>query len=241
MATATIQHPQSTPSFAPQVLNNITPSSSNKPQDVDTVLHYLKPNADGSPPAPTYVDKPETYHREPETHAVTVRDVRGAEEKFTLDNKGFMFYKHVSQEKDFLDDEKIRAEYYPETEALLKDATGASHIHIFDHTIRRQPPTQETTTPDRTLRGPVQRVHIDQSYAAAKSRVAFHLPDAAEELLKHRVQIINVWRPIKTVQRDPLAVADAHSVSDDELVVTKLIYPDREGETYGVKYAPGHQ
>lgn len=43
------------------------------------------------------------------------------------------------------------------------------------------------------LRGPVRRVHIDQSYAAALSRVPFHLPDEADKLLKGRVQLINVW------------------------------------------------
>jgi hypothetical protein len=29
--------------------------------------------------------------------------------------------KHESKEKDFLDDEKIKTEYYPEVEQLLKD------------------------------------------------------------------------------------------------------------------------
>jgi hypothetical protein len=87
----------------------------------------------------------------------------------------------------------------------------------------------------------VQRVHIDQSYAASLSRVTHHLPDEAEKLLQGRVQIINVWRPIKTVQRDPLAVAEANSVNDKDLVVIELIYPNRRGETYGVKYDPGHR
>jgi hypothetical protein len=87
----------------------------------------------------------------------------------------------------------------------------------------------------------VQRVHIDQSYSAALSRVPHHLPEDAEKLLKGRVQIINVWRPIKTVQRDPLAVADASSVDDGSLVIIELIYPNRKGETYGVKYDPAHR
>jgi hypothetical protein len=91
------------------------------------------------------------------------------------------------------------------------------------------------------MRGPVTRVHIDQSYSAALSRVPHHLPDEAERLLKGRVQIINVWRPIKTIQRDPLAVADAHSVSDDGLVVIELIYPNRRGETLSVKHDAGHR
>lgn len=120
-------------------------------------------------------------------------------------------------------------------------STGASKIFIFDHTIRRQPPDADGITPDRRLRGPVQRVHIDQSYAAALSRVPHHLPDEAERLLRGRVQIINVWRPIKTVQRDPLGVAEASSVSDESLVVTELIYPNRRGETYAVKHDAGHR
>ena len=87
----------------------------------------------------------------------------------------------------------------------------------------------------------MQRVHIDQSYAAALSRVPHHLPEEADKLLQSRVQIINVWRPIKTVQRDPLAIAEANSVKEESLVVTELIYPTRRGETLAVKHDPGHQ
>jgi hypothetical protein len=114
-------------------------------------------------------------------------------------------------------------------------STGASRIFIFDHTIRRVP--ADGSASDQ-LRGPVQRVHIDQSYEAAKSRVPFHLPEDAPELLKGRYQIINVWRPIKTILKDPLAVADAHSVPESDLVPVKLIYPNREGETFSVKADP---
>jgi hypothetical protein len=111
-------------------------------------------------------------------------------------------------------------------------------VFIFDHTIRRQAPG---SSGGPRLRGPVQRVHIDQSYAASLSRVSHHLPDEADRLLKGRVQIINVWRPISKVERDPLAVADAHSVPDSDLVVTELIYPNRRGETYAVRYNKSHR
>jgi hypothetical protein len=117
--------------------------------------------------------------------------------------------KHESKEKDFLDNEKIKAEYYPEIEQLLKDrlvltpfeqrisfiltspfSTGATRVLIFDHTIRRAP----TDVRDGAiqLRGPGKRVHIDQSYSASENRVKYHLPDEADELLKKRFQIINV-------------------------------------------------
>lgn len=117
--------------------------------------------------------------------------------------------KHESQEKDFLDDGKIKAEYYPEVEQLLKDvsvsvlfeqhvaailrylgSTGASRVFIFDHTIRRAPADVRDGTTQ--LRGPGKRVHIDQSYRASENRVKYHLPDDADELLKRRFQIINV-------------------------------------------------
>jgi hypothetical protein len=78
-------------------------------------------------------------------------------------------------------------------------------------------------------------VHIDQSYDAAPKRVTHHLPAEAETLLKGRYQIINVWRPIKTILKDPLGVAAANSVEEDDLVPIKLIYPDRVGETLSVR------
>ena len=123
-------------------------------------------------------------------------------------------------------------------------STGASKIFIFDHTIRRQSSDTRTTDPanvSQTLRGPVQRVHIDQSYKAGPERVKHHLPAEAEGLLKGRYQIINVWRPIKIIRKDPLGVADATSVPDDDLVPVQLIYPDRVGETFTVRPNPNHR
>lgn len=87
----------------------------------------------------------------------------------------------------------------------------------------------------------MQHVHIDQSYSASLSRVTHHFPEEADTLLKGRVQIINVWRPIKTVLRDPLAVAQAGSVPDSDLVPIPLIYPTRKGETYSVRYNESHR
>jgi len=53
---------------------------------------------------------------------VTVTDISGNEDKYTLDSHGFQLVRHESAEKDFVDDEQIKARYYPETEQLLKDA-----------------------------------------------------------------------------------------------------------------------
>ena len=128
---------------------------------------------------------------------------------------------------------------------ILFASTGASEIFIFDHTIRRQSNDKRTVDPNapaqNPLRGPVQRVHIDQSYNAGPDRVRHHRPADAERLLKGRYQIINVWRPIKTIRKDPLGVADANSVPDDDLLPVELIYPDRVGETYTVRPSDKHR
>ena len=56
------------------------------------------------------------------TQKVTVHDITGDEDRYTLDSHGFQIHSHESKEKEFQDDDKIKAEYYPETEQLLKDA-----------------------------------------------------------------------------------------------------------------------
>lgn len=118
--------------------------------------------------------------------------------------------------------------------------TGASRIHVFDHIIRRAPAVFPNK--DGLNRGPVQRVHIDQSYKAALTRVSQHLPPTeSSRLLQSRVQIINVWRPIRRVLRDPLAVASAPSIAEEDLVINELIYPDRVGETLAVRYNKGQE
>ncbi|OAA51996.1 hypothetical protein NOR_00589 [Metarhizium rileyi] len=45
--------------------------------DVKAVPKYFKENEDGSPPHPTYVDRPETNNRPFEAHQVLVRDIAG--------------------------------------------------------------------------------------------------------------------------------------------------------------------
>jgi hypothetical protein len=82
---------------------------------------------------------------------------------------------------------------------------------------------------------------VDQSYAGAEMVLRWKLPEDAEMLLTRRFQIINAWRPIKTVFKDPLAVADANSVAESDLVAAGIVYPTRRGETWTVKANPNHR
>jgi hypothetical protein len=170
------------------------------------------------------------------THIVPIRDIRGHESEYSLDKNGFQVVHSTTAEKEFNDEEKIKGGYYKEIEDLLKEVTGAHKVVIFDHTIRRAIAGQ----PDKpSSRGPVGRVHIDQTPWAGEERVRLHTGDEAEALLKERVQIINVWRPINgKVEDHPLALADYRSVDwNNDLIPVGLKYRERDGETFGVKYS----
>ncbi len=61
-------------------------------------------------------------------------------------------------------------------------------------------------------------------------------------MLRHRVAIVNLWRPIKSPVLDaPLAVCDARSVKPQDLIASDLVYRDRLGETYNLIYNPGQR
>ncbi|KAI0041995.1 hypothetical protein FA95DRAFT_1598698 [Auriscalpium vulgare] len=207
------------------------------PHDVHTQLTYFVSTTTGEPPYNYTYSPPEGTPQSNivrETYPMTIHDVRGKEDTVSLDTTGFAFIKHVSEEKEFVDDEAITSKYYKEVEEILKKEAGAKKVFIFDHTIRGR---------SRDGNKPQTRVHVDQSFESGLARVRRHLPEDADRLLQGRVRIINVWRPIANpVAHHPLAVADWRTLNpDEELVSTRHISPDREGTTFCVKYNPKHQ
>ncbi|KAI9823557.1 MAG: hypothetical protein M1819_001164 [Sarea resinae] len=206
---------------------------------VTTQLLFYAPPADGSSPY-NYVE--ELPKGEPQRNfgdneqPVRLDDIRGRENDYNLDHNAFEAISHVpSDEKDFEDDNRVKQVYYPEVEKLLLEhVPGANRVFIFDHTIRRSGPNAHRT--------PVTRTHIDQTPASAEARVHHHLPEEAESLLRGRYRLINIWRPLNgPVASFPLGFADSSTVNDEDLVGVRHIYPDRDGETAGVKYNPNQQ
>ena len=127
MASAAVHQPQGhSTSFEPLSAKVLTTSNQTTTKHVNTSLNYYKDPGDGSEPLPSYVGKPETYERPTQPFDVTVQDIRGEQQKYSLDTTGFEIYNHKSIEKDFIDEDQIKAIYYPETEQLLKDAYGGS-------------------------------------------------------------------------------------------------------------------
>jgi hypothetical protein len=163
------------------------------------------------------------------------RDAKG----FTLDRNGFHFVPHPTRVTDFFDEAEIKRVYYPEMEALIKAESGAKRVVVFDHTLR----TADDELREKTkIREVVRRVHNDYTEWSAQQRVRDILPDEADELLRGRFAIIQVWRPIRhPVETHPLGIADARSVAEADFIISERIYPNRVGQTYAVGYNPQHQ
>ena len=170
---------------------------------------------------------------------VTIHNARLLDTPASLQRQGFEKVEHASAVTDLENDDQVRQHYYPETEALLKQHTGAVKVVIFDHTIRVDDPAREA----QGLREPVRYVHNDQTERSAIRRVRDHLPaEEAEQRLLKRFAIINVWRPIGApVLSTPLALCDARSMVTSDLLPSDLVYRDKVGETYSVKANPAHR
>lgn len=210
---------------------------------VATTLNYWDDPGNGARPTPIFIGKGRITNERPHrAHNFVVTDVSGDEDKYSLDSHGFQYCRHESREKDFIDEQSIQSAYYEECKQLLKDVTGASRVRIFNHKVRRGP-TQWHHLGFNNLknRGPVTRTHVDQSYAGAELRLRWEFPNEADELVKRRYQIINIWRPIETILKDPIAVADADSVPDVDLVGAEMTEDDFKGESWVVRYSPNHR
>jgi hypothetical protein len=106
-----------------------------KPKGVVAPLNFLQP----------MTEKPYSYNYDPgpgvvlrntenEEHNVTVLDARGVD--LSLDHEGFVLLHHKTAAADLYDEEIIKSVYYPECERLMREATGAKRVVVFDHIVR---------------------------------------------------------------------------------------------------------
>jgi hypothetical protein len=175
----------------------------------------------------------------PDPHSVTIHNARLADGEFALDREGFRFVRHDTKVRDFFDEDEIRRVYYPEMEALVKANSGASRVVVFDHTLRT---ADDDLREARKIREVVRRVHNDYTEWSGPQRVRDLLPDEADELLKRRFAIVQVWRPIRhPVETMPLAICDARSIAFNDFVISERRYPNRIGQTYAITYNPAHR
>ena len=169
---------------------------------------------------------------------VPIRNARDRAGDLSLDGAGFVLVERATSVRNFDDENEIRAIYYPEVERLVRDATGAAKVVIFDHTVRISDRADHPGA-----RAPARVVHNDYTETSGPQRARdFLTPGEAATRLGRRFIEVNVWRPIRgPVRRDPLGLIDGRSIAPGDLVTTKLVYPDRTGEIYYGAYNPAHR
>ena len=95
--------------------------------------------------------------------------------------------------------------------------------------------TSDDTTPVPGI-FPASYIHIDQTPACAL-QVLQDSFDTSSRLGRHALEnggrwgIVNVWRPISPIKRDPLAVCDARSIDDENLLPIRILQPPKDRPT----------
>jgi hypothetical protein len=210
------------------------------PDTIEATLNYIV--ADGNKVF-TIVATPGgrdgRYGGTPDPRKMVIHNGRPHAKDFVLDRDGFRFVRHDTKVADFFDEAELKRVYYPEMEALIKTESGAKRVVVFDHTLRT---ADDELRESKKIREVVRRVHNDYTEWSAPQRVRDILPDEAEDLLKRRFAIIQVWRPIRhPVETHPLAMADARTLSPDDMIISERRAPDRIGQTYAIRYNPAHK
>ncbi len=169
-----------------------------------------------------------------EAKKVSIVDGRLVSTTLDLDRNGFSLIKSSTKAIDFFDPDVVQAEYYPDVTSVIQKHLGAKYVHIIDHTVRAS-----EVTPGVRLTS--QLVHNDYTETSCME-ILGELTGSRIKTSETRVVQINLWRPVmNTVYMAPLAIADGSTVSHDDLVPCDIVYPDRVGEIYDVRYNADQQ
>jgi hypothetical protein len=209
-------------------------------EHVDATLNYLDPSSERPviylyPPPEGVPPRTGRYVK----HTMPIYNARALAAEPSLNQQGFALVRHRSTVSDFYDPDEVVRVYYPEVERVIREATGATRVHVFDHNVRCRP---RARSGDKRVQEPVRVVHNDYTLKSGPQRVRDLLPAQAERLLKYRFAVINAWKPIMgPVEESPLAVCDATSMKQRDFIEQDLKYRDRTGEVYAVVHSPSHR
>ncbi|KAK0920868.1 hypothetical protein LTR91_008564 [Friedmanniomyces endolithicus] len=203
-----------------------------------TTLNYFRavPAPDAAPDSPLSEHEQRVQRRTDDSPAiekvaVRIRNIRGNGDDYSLETHGFKVGHLECHLQDWSSDDELRRVYFPEVIELLKRETGAKYVFQYEWHVRLttlEDGLKQDSSGAVDIKGPVRRVHIDESPAAAILEYNYHIQPRAEhnKHLKGRpFGVYNVWKPLKTVRRDPLALCDCRSVANEDLHATKVCVP----------------
>ncbi len=207
------------------------------PHPLEVSINYL---SSASPVPVVYLTTPPPDAPRDSTevvrHRIAMCDARNLDERLSLDVQGFELARHETRATNLWDPEEVRSLYYGEIEALVRQTTGAEKVVAFDHNVRSWARAKRG---DEGVSMPVKFAHNDYTVKSGPQRVRDLLPaDEAEQRLKRRFTVVNVWKPISgPVLEAPLGICDARSIDRKDFVETNLVYESRVGEVYSIAYS----
>jgi len=89
---------------------------------------------------------------------------------------------------------------------------------------------------------PAALMHCDYSYKGGLETLQIHLSDQEfEDVVRGvcRAKIVNVWRPLRTVQQTPLVVVDRRTVRYEDIVEVDQVAPTKVEFSMSLKYQKG--
>jgi hypothetical protein len=169
--------------------------------------------------APGAVLKTAVY--EPRT--VPIHDGRPFQDRFTLEEDGFVLIHHVSAVQDFRNRQELDSVYLAEIVGEVQRITGADKVVPIGYVLRRsEKPGEAKAQP------PGNDVHVDMSVTDARRRFdAAYQENFPDGPGYRRALITSFWRTFSPAPQDwPLAVAEYSSVGDAEGIDTQMIWVD---------------
>ncbi len=214
----------------------------NPPASVRATIQYTVDN--GKPPDYYFYEPDPSVELNPpgtDPREVEIHNAWPLARSLSADREGFEIHDFDPSFRGFDDDAAIRADFHPQVVDFVKAHTGARRVVVFDHTIRKRLPAdlgQQT----EVQRPAVLLVHSDYTPRSGPQRVRDVLPGEADALLGRRVAFYNVWKPLyRRVEELPLAMIDARTQDDADLLRMDLKYRERTGEIYVLRYSPRHR
>ena len=173
-------------------------------------------------------------------HVVEIHDARDALRRgdITLDTNGFALLRHATAVRNFRDDEEVRDIYYPEILALATRTTGARDVIITQHVVR----TEDTSDFNKAY---ARFLHCDYTLEDPRELAARALARRDLNIANYsncEFAWFNTWQPFDhTVDRNPLAVVDASTVSTKDVLDYYYTGYGQKGKSAMPLRDPGHR
>ena len=202
---------------------------------IDTTMNYLKP--DGTKPVLSAMGE---SHIAFETFDVRIEDARSRMDRMSLDVEGISVVDIDSKIKNFYDDDEVRTGFYDEITDVVEQCTGTRDIFILGHQQRSFAGSNAGGAP---IGAPAFFVHTDWTESSGFQLARDFHPAFRDEdhSADRRFVLLTLWKPIVgPVRHHPIAICDAQTVEQQELVATDLNLRDFSIEIYTVTHSDSH-